>query len=481
MNETLPPLEPAQLVANRARRLAGIGYAGVGLAAGYFWFYSPWSDPLLTLMGILMGSLGVLPILFWLHRNDHAYPLPELMQLTFVPFYAMPLLTGHEEVSRYRESVLLEAAFIVVIFQVLFILGSITVDRNHRDRPQRPWWTDDLVSEGSLRFSGYTFMLSTAWLVLSNFTHWIPSELFGTMRAIFFGIGTISAFIQARLWGAGQLNQSHKILLVVNVLVQFILMNLSLVLVTSMIMMLVLFIGYFSSARNLPWAVCLATLACLAILHNGKHKMRDKYWGEEGRDVAFTAVPDYYSQWIEYGLEATRKGVEKAENTAKRSSLFERASLFQLVCYAVDTVPDLSPYLYGDSYSYVLPQVVPRFLWPNKPSPNDSVKLLSVRLGVLTAEQAEYTSIGYGLITEAYANYGSYGSAVLGFVLGWVLRKVARNTSQCGTLSGGGIFRILCLAWVLNAETTLAVWLSSFYQACIAIYFPLLFYSSLLR
>jgi hypothetical protein len=159
----------------------------------------------------------------------------------------------------------------------------------------------------------------------------------------------------------------------------------------------------------------------------------------------------------------------------------ERASLFQLVCYALDTVPDRTPFLMGETYSYVPPQVVPRFLWPTKPSPNDSVKTLSVKLGVLTADQAETTSIGYGLITEGYVNFGLYGPAILGLILGWALRKTALGTAQCSTISGGGILRILCLAWCLNAETTMAVWLSSFYQACIAIFVPLLFYKSFFK
>jgi hypothetical protein len=175
------------------------------------------------------------------------------------------------------------------------------------------------------------------------------------------------------------------------------------------------------------------------------------------------------------------KAAGDEDSGTKRSNLIERASLFQLVCYAIDTVPDRTPYLSGKTYAYVPPQVIPRFLWPNKPSPNDSVKTLSVDLGLLTADQAETTSIGYGLITEAYANFGAYGSGLLGLLLGWALRKLARITAICGTLSGGGILRILCLAWCLNAETTMAVWLSSFYQACIAIFFPLLFYKSFFK
>ena len=259
-------------------------------------------------------------------------------------------------------------------------------------------------------------------------------------------------------------------------------MNLSLVLVTTMIMFLLVVVGYFSSARRLPLVLCAVAVAVFAVLHAGKHEMRDKYWGEYGQSVPVLGVPAFYAEWIDHGLAGTLHRDRDADPATKHSSLMERASLFQLVCYALDTVPDPGcTFLMGETYAYVPPQVIPRFLWPNKPSPNDSVKTLSVKLGVLTAEQAETTSIGYGLITEAYVNFGAYGPAVLGLALGWALRKLARVTAACGTLSGGGILRILCLAWCLNAETTMAVWLSSFYQACIAIYLPLLFYKSFIK
>lgn len=479
---SLPPtLSPAQQVAARARRLASYGYLALIGAALFFWYNSVWTNPLITFAGIGIFVLGVLPVLLWLQRNDQAYPLPELMQFTLVPFYAVPLLTAHEEVIRYSESTLLDAASLVLLFQVLCLFGSIMVDRNYLRPRTTPWWSKDLLGEDNLRFSVYTLVLTTIWLAVTNFTRIIPGELTGTLRAIFFGIGTISSFIQARMWGSGHLNQTNKAIFVVNFVLQFILMNLSLVLVTSMITFLLMLVGYFSSARRLPLLVCALALPAFAVLHSGKHKMRDLYWGENGHDVTVTEVPAFYSEWIGYGLASGLKLANEEDQAKKRSTLFERASLIQLVCYAVETVPDHTPYLMGDSYSYVLPQVIPRFLWPGKPSPNDSVKLLSVRMGVLSADQAETTSIGYGLITEAYANFGYFGPPLLGFAIGWALRKVARATVDCGTLSIGGIFRILVLAWCLNTETTMAVWLSSFYQACIAVFFPVMFYNSFVK
>jgi len=472
------PSLPSSATASGARRLATLGYVALALGAAAYWFNSPWQSPLLNLLAISICLMGIWPILRWLQRNDQAYPLLEVMLLTMVPFYAVPLLTEHEAVAAYSESVLIQAAGLVLLFQAACALGGKWGDGPVQLAPGGVWWADELIADGNLRFTSYTLMLTTAYLFVSTFTHLIPSELVGTLRAVFFGIGIISGFIQARLWGSGLLHRSQKTILVVNIVLQIVLANLGLLLVTGLIILLLVLVGYFSTARRLPLAVCVIALPLFAVLHSGKHKMREIYWGENSHDLRVMEVPGFYQEWIGYGLESGIKITGK-EDAAGHSSLFDRASLFQIVCYTMDTVPSRSPYLEGETYAYILPQVIPRFLWPSKPSPNDSVKILSVKLGMLTEEGAETTSIGYGLIAESYANFGYYGSAVLALLLGFAARKIARSTAACSTLSIGGIFRILCLAWALNSETTLAVWLSSLYQACIAIVVPLLAYRSL--
>lgn len=463
----------------RIRRLVNLSLGAFAIGVTYYWFNSPWPSMHLNALAILMCFMGIWPMLKWLLRNDTSYPLMEVMQMTLVPFYAVPLMTAHEAVVLYPESVLIKAAWLVVVFQICCSLGGLVVERNFRPARFRPWWSDELFAEDNLKFTNYTLGVTTAWLLISNFTEFIPSEMTGTLRAIFFGIGIISGFIQARMWGSGHLDQSSKIYFAVNIVLQMILSSLSLLLISSLITFLLVMVGYFSAARRVPLLACAIALPIFVILHSGKTKMREIYWSNISRLDTIDQVPAYYYEWFQYGLESGGNIVETEENTHNRSNLFERASLFQIVCYAVDTVPDRTAYLNGDTYVLIPPQIVPRFLWPDKPSPNDSVKILSVRLGLLNADQAKSTSIGYGLIAESYINFGLYGTAVLGFIVGWGLHQVSRATAICTTLSMGGIFRILALAWCLNTETTLVVWTSSFYQACIAIFAPLYAYRSL--
>lgn len=461
-----PPSSPELLA--RSRRLVSWGSIVLIVGSLWFWLNSPWESRALTLSAIGIFALGSIPLLRWLLRNDDSYPLLEVLQLALVPFYAVPLITEHSAIAEYPESVLERAALLVLSFQLACSLGGYLRSRTHHPAPHRSWLTTAIFSDEMVRFTAATLMLSTLWVFVSTFRLVeIPAELFGTLRATFFGIGTVSLFLQARLWGANQLSALEKFGVGLNLVLQMAFGFSGLLLITGLIILLIALLGYFSTARRVPWVVIAVALPVIAILHNGKHAMRTVYWGEQARPTTLAGLPEFYAEWFAHGLAADR-GADRT------TLLFERASLLQIVCYVVDTVPGRTPHLRGATYRLIPPQVVPRFLWPDKPSPNESVKLLSVRLGLLSAQQAEHTSIGYGLIAEAAANFGLPGVVGLAVALGWLLRWVSLGTAVSPTLSIPGIFRILCLAWCLSAETTLVVWLSSFYQACIAVFAPLL-------
>lgn len=452
----------------RSRRLVAFG--GAGLLAGglWFWLYSPWESATLTVLAIAIFCLGVTPMLRWVQRNDDSYPLLEVLQVTLVPFYAIPLITEHSGIVDYPETVLEQAAGLVVLFQLGCSLGGFLRSQTYAVRPGKGLFSEDLFGAPGLRLTAVTLTVSSLWLVVSFAEIMrIPAELFGTLRAIFFGLGTISLFIQTRLWGANRLDLAGRVLVVANVLVQMAFTFQSLLLIRGLTILLIAILGYFSTAKRLPWLVIAIALPMAAILNNGKYRMRELYWNEQVRPPSLTTLPAFFSEWVRYGLAADRGG-------GRTALLFERASLLQIVCYVADSVPARTPYLQGETYWLIPRQVFPRFLWPDKPSPNDSVRLLSVKLGLLSEEQARHTSIAFGLIAEAVANFGTLGVASLALILGWTLRWISLGTANKPTLSIAGLFRILCLAWCLNAETTLVVWLSSFYQACVAVLVPLL-------
>ncbi len=464
------PVAPAHV-----RKLVFLGYGGLAIAIAWFWYNSAWSDPLLTITTLAMLSLGVIPTLQWLARNDTGYPIVELLLLTTVPFYAIPALTSHEGLVRFPEAVLLKASLVVIAFQLACITGSRWVSRVQRGTGTASLnsrWQEEILPESRMTFTAYTATFNTVWLVIDGFTDIVPRDLSGTLRAIFTGVSIISIFIQARLWGDGRLQLGQKVFFWVNLLIQITLTLVSLLLINGIGLLFTALIGYFTTARRVPWVPIVLLLPLIAILHNGKTAMRNIYWNEGIPEQKAASLPSYFSQWLSLGVQSN--AVSEADaSPALTHNLLKRASLFQIVCVAVDTIPDRAPFLDGQSYTIVPAQVIPRFLWPEKPSPHRSVSLMSVQLGLLTQEETETTSIGFGMLTEAYANFGYIGTVVLGITLGSLFRLLSLHTMNSPTFSPAGLVRTLALVWCINAETTMAVWTSSFYQACIAILIPI--------
>ena len=459
-----------------ARRLVTLGSFALAGFAVWYWFNPTSNDPTLTATTIGLFALGIVPTLLWVKRCDESYPVLEIMLLTTIPFYAMPILTEHTTIGQYPVDLLEKASLAVLVFLVAAIGGGVTVKRFYRPGRRRPFWHDEIIPEEKLHFTAHAVTITTVYLFLMAFTQWIPQNWVGTFRAMFMGVGTVSLFLQARFWGAGSLSVGHKTLLCFNLLLQLGILFMSLMLVAGIIFLLVVLLGYFTTARRVPWMPCVVLLPILGVLHVGKAKMREIYWGDHAPQVGLTDVPGFFSRWFIYGLEGapSEEDSDKMTPSVATYGLMRRASLFQIVCVAVFVTPDRRPYLDGASYNNIAAQLVPRPIWPNKPKPADSVKLLSIQLGLQTTEEAEVTSIGFGMLSEAYANFGFLGEAGLGFILGVALALVAESTATAPTFSLAGILRILCLTWCLNAESPLIVWVSSLYQACAALFAVLL-------
>lgn len=463
-----------------ARQFAVIGYVGLGLFAVWHWLNPSSNDALLTAVTIGLFVLGVAPTLAWVKSGAERYPIPEILLLTTIPFYATPILTEHGTLSDYPADVVQRSALAVLYFQAAVIGGMAFACRLYRAPRKRGLWTEEIIPEENLHFTVHALTAFTVYLLISGFTKWIPGEWFGTFRAVFTGIGMVAVFVQARFWGAGTLPRNHRLLMLANVIVQIILQIMSLMLISGIIFLLIALLGYFTTARKVPWIPLVLLIPILAILHNGKGRMREIYWGPQASPVGLTDMPGFFVEWIGYGLQAAPEN-EEEEDAPATLKLMRRASLFQIVCVAVDVTPHRRPFLEGASYDNLAAQLVPRAVWPNKPKPAESVKLLSIQLGLQTVEEAEITSIGFGMVSEAYANYGYLGEVLLGLLLGAGLALAALSTAWAPTFSLGGIFRILCLAWCLNAESPLVVWTSSLYQACTALFAVLIAYKALAK
>jgi hypothetical protein len=84
-----------------------------------------------------------------------------------------------------------------------------------------------------------------------------------------------------------------------------------------------------------------------------------------------------------------------------------------LVGAAVSRLADFGEYAHGVTLWQSLQAVIPRVLWPDKPTAAGSGALVSEFTGI---QFSEGTSVGIGQVMEFYVNFGTLG-VVVGFIL----------------------------------------------------------------
>lgn len=434
-------------------------------AAGliFLWINSPLEAFSLKVTGSAMFLLAFLPILRWAGQNRAWFPAFEVMLLTTAVFYAVPLLSGHPATLALPEEMLLKAGVAMLIYQGAAI---IVFERLNRVSSPGTWFTDSLLSGRAAHYSQAGLWINTIYLYASYFTDWIPWELASIMRAVCFGVGLVSIFVQSSLYGQGELSIGEKLLFLLHLIAQCTFMLLGLFLIQVLGLIALGLAAYMAIKRRVPFVPIIVLLPILAILHTGKPAMRAIYWEEDAARPGFTEIPAFFSQWVQLAFDTKANADAEASMGARFA---ERASLFHILGYVVTRIPEYDPYLGGETYWDIPAQIVPRILWPGKPTPHLSNIRLAIYFGFVTEESASRVSIAFGIPAEAYANFGFLGMALIGGVLGFVYKAASLLSMYRPIFSAAGLTMIILTAWSFQAELVLATWFSSLFQAGIVV------------
>jgi hypothetical protein len=458
------PEAPALPAGALGRHLFGACVAALVAAEAYFFATANVRAPEHLQLGMLIVFFAFLPALRWAKSNRGTLPAFEVLMFTTANTYAFPLLNGHEDLQRYTIEDITTAAFAVLLFQIVAICTyGLAPVRAGVSR----FWREEILSRDLSRLLSYGIALNTAYVFVSHFTTLVPPALTSILRAVFFGIGIICTFITSRRLGRGELTPAEKTFFALNVFLQCIGMTATLYLVSSVSLLLLALVGYVSGSGRVPVVLCAASLALIAILHHGKSDMRTKYWVEDERRIpALTELPAFFAEWFHHGTDF---GEDDDRQKKVASKLIDRTSLFHILCLVVSNTPANLRHLEGETYQDIPAQFVPRFLWPEKPPAHVSTGKLSVYYGLQTEEDTMKTTIGFGTVAEAYANFGFAGIAGIGVFFGFLFKKLHGWTEGRPLFSYGGLVLVILLAWSFQVEFTLSLWLSSFYQACVAV------------
>jgi hypothetical protein len=180
-------------------------------------------------------------------------------------------------------------------------------------------------------------------------------------------------------------------------------------------------IAFVRVRRRLPAMPLVGIVLAMLFLQGGKSAFRERYW--YGTDDA--GVMEKAQFWIERSVERLTAFTGQPAGEAFQSSFAEplltRSSLVTEAATVYENTPSVVPYQYGATYKYLLITLIPRFLWPSKPSVNDSNRFYQLSYGVTQQQDLDHVAIGAGLIPEAYMNFGWAGIPIVMCLSGVVL------------------------------------------------------------
>lgn len=442
-----------------------------------FWFWSAaaillissilviQSDSVETVAGAyLIAAAALLPAYLWLSGKAKGLPIFPIFALTHLWSYAIPLVIDNPQVTQYSAQMHLTASLIVTGY---LLLGTGVWYQFVKTIPSSPLSLrimDGKKAEPYL-LAGFAAGVAFNITATGGLTN-IDAGLFALIRGVSLSITNLATFILAYRWGTQEMTKKRVGFFLV-LLALFVLSNAAtLLLIGAFSELLLVVIAYSLGRRKIPVLPLIVLTLVVLPLHYGKGEMRSKYWGNDG---GATIKPwDYPSLFVEWaGYSWGHLTGESDDVDSDPQSIAQRAGLINLLLLTQDATSKDVPFLNGETYIIIPQLLIPRFLYPDKPASHEGTYLLNIHFGLQTREDTRTTTIGWGLLNEAYANFGLWGVGGLAVVLGCLYGVVARWSMNCPVLSARYLFAILLISVAYQSEFSASVFVTALFQSTV--------------
>jgi hypothetical protein len=193
----------------------------------------------------------------------------------------------------------------------------------------------------------------------------------------------------------------------------------------SMSLIIVCGIVYLAERRRVPQVAFVLVMLFALFFQVGKEDFRKTYWKAESQDLVAGAAQggklERASFWVARSFEKWGETFADPNVETLRDAItpsVSRVALLNQTANVIDMTPSVVPYQYGALYSYLGVTLVPRFIWPNKPSVNEANQFYQVAYGLTGEDDLGQTSIAAGTLTEGYMNFSWPGAFGIMFLLG---------------------------------------------------------------
>jgi len=410
---------------------------------------------------ILIAFAALLPLYLWCSGSALGMPIFPVFAMTYLWTHALPLVGEQPQLLVYSPTQIFLASVTVSAF---LLLGTFTWFRFVKSPPvalksYRVFRGQD--SDGFLLFIlaadlFFNIYSVAGWFVLAGGT-------FTLIRSAILGLDVLSVFVLSYRCGTKELSENKSKLFLLLLVLSLIVNAASLLLVGVLSIGFLAVIAFTLGHRRVPWMPIIIVLICVWLLHYGKGEMRAKYWGKL-HFVQPWEYPALYTEWIGYSFDYL-KHKDYLHESEEKGSLLERSSVIQTLLLAQAKTPRDVAYLFGKTYAIIPEVLVPRIFNPKKIISHEGTSLLNIHYGLQTREATLTTTIGWGLLSEAYANFGFLGCAGLAIILGAAYGQASRWSINTPLFSFRSLFAVILISFAFQTEWTAGVYFAALFQS----------------
>jgi hypothetical protein len=450
-------------------------YVALALLALIVFVTAKQSDPGLVATGVVLVLVSAYPFYFWLLGWSQGLPIWPVFAMVNGVTAALPIIQDPVNLDAYTPGEIVVGAMTMAGF---IILGTAVWLAMSAAKPKPPKTVWMIAREHSERYL-FGFILAGLIFQINQLGGWIvfPGNTMQVVRGITMALNTMGIFVLAFYDGRRLLSRPQSLWLMVLAALTALAGAAGLILATAVVPVAMLLMGYTLGAGRIPWRSLLVVFTVAAVLHPGKYAMRELYWGPDRPAFHISMMPQFYWDWFGNGLQHIGDSLSadgKKEEESRPSSLFERSGNLHMLLLVQRKSPDEVPFLNGITYEPIPRLLVPRFLDQDKGFSHAGNVMLTVNYGLQTLEQTRSTSIAWGLVPEAYANFGFVGVAGLAVALGIFYAYVTRLSAVVPMTSLRFVLGLLILGAATKADT-MGVFITQQFQGVVGVMVAALF------
>lgn len=397
----------------------------------------------------------------WRRAERTDVPVFPMIAFMFWLYYAFPLFMGDRDAIgswAVGETIENDAITLSMIMAVLGIVAFWLGMRSGLGGRWSPRRVPDIPHD-PLRWN-YLRLLMVLGTVTSLFE--VPFDFLGEgfAQAVFVFqsiIPMVSFAILFRHYAKGNANRFDKGLIIAFIALRTIVGLSSGWLGNVVYVMITCAAIYTVEKRKIPGIAVAVLIVYVLFFQVGKGSVREKYWyGEQQGSTAeriFFWTNESINRWGEALGDPSREGLRSILTQS-----LSRVSLLKETANVLELTPSTVPYQYGRLYSGAVTGLVPRFVWPNKPTANEANMFYQVAYGITSEEDLARGSFGVGFLTESFISFGWPGVIVVMFLIGILLdffRKTLLEGSSGLLLRGIGV---VLLPYFLSIESQFVVY-----------------------